>query len=47
MTDEEFKKEVEDLVDMLNSLRRIKDKGRTKWLKREIREQFIKILKEY
>ncbi|MBD5199372.1 MAG: hypothetical protein HDS83_03155 [Bacteroidales bacterium] len=45
MTDEEFEKEVQDLVDMLNSLHLIKDKGRTKWLKREIREQLIKILK--
>lgn len=44
MTDEEFEKEVQDLVDMLNSLHLIKDKGRTKWLKREIREQLIKIL---
>lgn len=41
MTDEEFKKEVQDLVEMLNSLRLIKDKGQTKWLKREIREQLI------
>ena len=28
MTDEEFKKEVQDLVDMLNILRRINDRGR-------------------
>ncbi len=44
MTDEEFKREVQDLVDMLNNLRQIKDKGRTKWLKREIRAQMIKLL---
>ncbi len=46
MTDEEFEKEVKDLVEMLNNLRRIKDKGLTKWLKREIRELIIRILKE-
>ena len=45
MTDEEFEKEVKDLVGMLNNLHLIKDKDRTKWLKREIREQLIKILK--
>ncbi len=47
MTDEEFKKEVLDLVEMLYSLHLIKDKGRGKWLKREIRAQLIKILKEH
>ena len=45
MTDEEFEKEVRDLVEMLNNLHRIKDKGLTKWLKREIRAQLIKILR--
>lgn len=45
MTDEEYKKEVNDLSEMLYNLRRIKDKGRTKWLKREIRALLIKILK--
>lgn len=45
MTDEEFEKEVRDLVEMLNNLHRIKDKSLTKWLKREIRAQLIKILK--
>ena len=33
MTDEEFKKEVQDLVEMLNILHLIKNKGRTKCLK--------------
>lgn len=47
MTDEEFKKEVEDLVEMLNNFHRIKDNGLTKWLKREIREQMIKILRNH
>lgn len=45
MTDEEFEKEVRDLVEMLNNLHRIKDKGLTKWLKREIRAQLIQILR--
>lgn len=39
MTDEEFNNAVQELVDMLNNLRLIKDKGRTKWLKRAIRDQ--------
>ena len=47
MTDEEFKKEVDDLVEMLNTLRLIKDKGRTKWLKREIRYQLIKLTQDH
>lgn len=45
MTDDEFEKEVNDLVEMLNDLRLIKDKGLTKWLTREIRDQLNKILK--
>lgn len=36
MSEEEFKKEVQDLVAMLNNLRLIKDKGRRRWLKAEI-----------
>lgn len=47
MTDEEFEKEVRDLVEMLNNLHKIKNKGLTKWLKNEIRAQLIKILKEH
>lgn len=47
MTDEDFQKEVQDLVDMLNSLHRITDKGRTKWLKREIRAQLINLLSRH
>lgn len=46
MTDEELEKEVKDLVEMLNNLRRIKDKGRKRWLKSEIKEQLRKILKD-
>lgn len=44
MSDEEFEKEVRDLVEMLNDLHRIRDKGLTKWLRREIREQLRKII---
>lgn len=44
MTDEEFKKEVQDLVDMLNILRRITDRGRKRWLKAEIRNQLRLLL---
>ena len=47
MTDEEFEKEVRDLVEKLNNLHRIKDKDLTKWLKREIRDQLIQILREH
>lgn len=46
MTDEEFKKEVQDLVEMLNSFHLIKDKGRRQWLKAEIRRQLQLILKD-
>lgn len=45
MSDEEFAKEVADLVDLLNSLRLIKDKGRAKWLRAEIRSLVIKLTK--
>lgn len=44
MPDEEFEKEVSDLVEMINNLHRIADKGRAKWLKREIRALLIEIL---
>lgn len=37
MSDEEFVKEVKDLVEMLNILHEIKDKGRKRWLKVEIK----------
>lgn len=47
MTDEEFESEVQDLTDMLRNLRRIKDKGLKKWLKKEIRAQLIKILDKH
>lgn len=46
MTDEEYQKEVKDLVDMLNCLRRIMDKGRRKWLKAEIRIQLRILMKD-
>lgn len=47
MTDEEFQKEVQDLVEMLNDLHRIKNKGLKKWLKREIRAQIINLLNKH
>lgn len=47
MTDEEFKREVQDLVDMLNLLRLIKDKSRKRWLKVEIRNQLRLLLKDW
>lgn len=37
MTDEEFEREKKALVELLDSLRLIKDKGRKGWLIREIR----------
>ncbi len=46
MTDEDFEREVQDLVEMLNNLRRIKDKGRRQWLKAEIRAQLVKLTKD-
>lgn len=46
MTDDDYLKEVKDLVDMLNSLRLIKDKGQRKWLKAEIRHQLTKLLRD-
>ncbi|MBO5030164.1 MAG: hypothetical protein J6C59_11205 [Muribaculaceae bacterium] len=46
MTDEQFQKEVQDLVEMLNDLRRIKDIGRKRWLKAEIQLFLRAILKD-
>ena len=46
MTDEEFKREVQDLIEMLNHLRLIKDKGRRRWLKAEIRVQLRALIKD-
>ena len=46
MSDEEFQKEVEDLTAMLGSLRQIKDKGRSRWLKIEIRNQLRILLRD-
>lgn len=47
MTDEEFTKEVEVLVEMLNNLHRIRDRSLTKWLRREIRTQLRIILNKH
>jgi hypothetical protein len=46
MTDEEFKREVQNLVEMLNNLRLIKDKGLRRWLKVEIRNQLNQLLND-
>lgn len=46
MSDENFKKEVEDMVEMIYILRRIKDRDQRKWLKREIRAQLTKLINQ-
>lgn len=46
MSDEDYKKEVQDLVAMLNNLRLIKDRGRKRWLKAEIRNQLRVLMKD-
>jgi hypothetical protein len=46
MTDEEFKREVQNLVEMLNNLRLIKDKGLKRWLKVEIRNQLNQLMND-
>lgn len=46
MTDEEFEKEVSDLVEMLRNLRLIKDKARRPWLKAAIKEQLRILMKD-
>lgn len=45
MTKEEFDREVQDLVDMLNELYRIKDRNLKGWLKAEIMHLVRKLLK--
>lgn len=46
MTDEQFMKEVEDLVEMLKSLLLIRDKGKKRWLKTEIRALVQRLLRD-
>lgn len=46
MTDEDFEREVESLVENLYNLRLIKDKGRRPWLKKIIRAQVAVLLKD-
>lgn len=46
MTDDEFKKEVQEFVMMLENLRRIKDKGRRKWLKAELRVLLTRLMND-
>lgn len=45
MTDEEFEKNLTDLVEMLKCCHRINDKSLTKYLKVEIKELTRKMLK--
>ena len=47
MGNEEIDKEITELFEMLKTLQIIKDKSRTKWLKREIRAQLILILRQF
>lgn len=46
MTDDEFEREVQSLVEMLNHFHLIKDKGLKRWLKAEIRAQLRDLLKD-
>lgn len=46
MSDEEYEREVKNLVGMLNNLRLIKDKGVRKWMKAEIRYQVYLLTKD-
>lgn len=46
MEDEEFKKELQELIGMLESLRRIKDLQRRRSYKMEIRAQLIRVMKD-
>lgn len=46
MEDEEFEKDLENLIGLLRSLQRINDVGRQKWLKAEIRILLNKMLRK-
>ncbi len=46
MTEEEFNKEVAELVEMLQNLRNIRDKGERKKMKREIKYVFNYIIRD-
>jgi hypothetical protein len=46
MTDEQFQKEVEDLLELLKNFRLIKDKGRKQWLKTELRHLLNKLMQD-
>lgn len=45
MDNEEFERKIEDLAEMLKSLRLIKDRGRKRWLKTEIKASLKELLK--
>lgn len=46
LEENDYQKEVENLVGMLDSLRRITDKGKRKWLKNEIRAAVLLLTKD-
>lgn len=46
MTDEEFKKELEELNSMLESLRRIRDREQRRKFKAEIRIQLNRVMRD-
>lgn len=46
MTDEQFQKEAQDLIENLKNLRLIRDKGRRKWLKVIVKEQLRILIKD-
>lgn len=46
MTDEDFKKGLDDLTEMIAILRRIKDRSRRKWLKADIRFLLRELMKD-
>ncbi|MBD5294862.1 MAG: hypothetical protein HDS25_01125 [Bacteroides sp.] len=46
MTEEEFEKELDDLVGMLRTLRLIRDSGRRRIFKAEIRIQLNRAMKD-
>lgn len=45
MTDEEFEKELEDLMELFRDLRLIKDRGRKQWLRAVIRDLVSRLLR--
>ncbi len=46
MTEEDFISGLDDLIGMLKSFRQIKDRGRKRWLRTEIRNLLRLLMKE-